>query len=265
MDVERKNNYKRAGSCITLFLRREVTPCDSDRTLKVMLTFHQHVVSIMFEDCRINGESRRMKQWWLYNRDRVLIVTLHSLKYDLTALATTAQWCLSLSLAFYPPGAPVTSDVGMDKHVSSAGSDFQTWDPGIWEVGWGGGVVDHLSFSSPFLSTHPEQAGPGPCPGLNPFPQSDLREKHSSIPEKRSHIYRSSGNRRRLMKCRLKLRTKRELQCGTNISAKWSHREDREVYKLPCDACFSNQPLLCVLRCVLKKISSIRKYNWILH
>lgn len=171
MDVERKNNYKRAGSCITLFLRREVTPCDSDRTLKVMLTFHQHVVSIMFEDCRINGESRRMKQWWLYNRDRVLIVTLHSLKYDLTALATTAQWCLSLSLAFYPPGAPVTSDVGMDKHVSSAGSDFQTWDPGIWEVGWGGwggGRPSLLLLSFPLNTSWTSR--PRPLPRPQPIP-----------------------------------------------------------------------------------------------
>lgn len=150
-----------------------------------------------------------------------------------------AQQCLSLSLALYPPEASVSSDVGMDKHVSSAGSDFQPGDPGIWGVDWRGGV-NHLFFSPPFLSTHPEQTGPGPgpCPGLNGFHQSDLREKHSSIPEKRSHIYRGSGNRRRLMKCRLKLRSKRELQCGTNITSKPSHREDRKVYKLLCACMF---------------------------
>lgn len=52
----------------------------------------------------------------------------------------------------------------MDKHVSSAGSDFQPWDPGVC------GGVDHLSFLPPSFSTHPEQTGPGPCPGLNPIP-----------------------------------------------------------------------------------------------
>lgn len=124
----------------------------------------------------------------------------------------------------------------MDKHVSSAGSDFQPWDPGIWGVGWG--VFDHLSFSPPSLSTHPEHTGPDPYPGLNPFHQSDLREKHSSIPEKRSHIYGSSGNRRRLMKCRPKHRRMREPQCGTNMTAKRSHREDREVSKLLCACMF---------------------------
>lgn len=117
----------------------------------------------------------------------------------------------------------MSSDVGMDKHVSAAGSDFQPQDPGIWRGGMGvGGGVDNLSF----LPTHPEQTGPGPCPGLNPFHQSDLREKHSSIPEKRSHIYRSSGNRRRLMKCRLELERKRALRCG---SSKQRHREDYQT------------------------------------
>lgn len=38
---------------------------------------------------------------------------------------------LLLCLALYPPGASLSSDVGMDKHVSSAGSDFQLWDLGI--------------------------------------------------------------------------------------------------------------------------------------
>lgn len=133
-----------------------------------------------------------------------MIVPLHFLIYEITTIVTTAQWCLSLSLALYPQGAPVSSDGAMDKHVSSAGSDFQPWDPGILS----GGVAPSLF---PFLSTHPEHAGPAPCPGLNPFHQLDLREKHSSIPEKRSHIYRSSGNRRRLMKCRLELWRKRDL------------------------------------------------------
>lgn len=164
----------------------------------------------------------------LLSHGHFLIVSVHSLKYDFITLATTAQQCLSLSLTLYPPGVPVSSDVGMDKHPSSAGSDFQPWDPGIWEGG-----VDHLPFSPPSLSVHPEQTGPDPCPGLNPFHQSDLREKHSSIPEKRSHIYRSSGNRRRLMKCRLKLRRKREPQCGTNTTARRRHREDTQVYNSP--------------------------------
>lgn len=31
----------------------------------------------------------------------------------------------------------LVSDAGMDKHVSSAGSDLQSWDPGI--LGGGGG------------------------------------------------------------------------------------------------------------------------------
>lgn len=156
---------------------------------------------------------------------------MQSLKCDLTALV--AKRCLSLSHSLYPPGARVSSDVGMDKHVNSAGSDFQPWDPGIWGVEGVGvvGVVAHLSFSPPSLSTHPEQTGSDPYPGLNPFHQSDLREKHSSIPEKRSHIYRSSGNRRRLMKCRPRLQRKRERRRGASVAAKRSHSEDRVGYK----------------------------------
>lgn len=64
----------------------------------------------------------------------------------------TTQWRVSLRLALYTPGAPVSSDVGMDKHVSSAGSDFQPWDRGIW----GGGVRrgSTISFSSLLPSQH---------------------------------------------------------------------------------------------------------------
>lgn len=166
----------------------------------------KHVVSIMWR--------LRWSEGWISGLlcEHFLIVTVLFLKYDLSILAMTTQWRVSLRLALYPPGAFVSSDVGMDKHVSSAGSDFQPWDWGIWGVGlWGGGGFDHLFFLPPSLSTHPEQTGPGPCPGLNPFHQSDLREKHSSIPEKRSHIYRSSGNRRRLMKCRPALQRKRAI------------------------------------------------------
>lgn len=52
---------------------------------------------------------------------------------------------------------------------------------------------------------HPKEMGLDPNQGLNQFHQLDLGEKHSSIPEKRTHNCRSSGNRRRLMKCRLVL------------------------------------------------------------
>lgn len=79
--------------------------------------------------------------------------------------------------------------------------------------GWGAvegfGRTILLSLSPPPFSTHPEQTGPDPNPGLNPFHQSDLRKKHSSIPERRRHISRSSGNRGRLMKCRLALQRER--------------------------------------------------------
>lgn len=56
----------------------------------------------------------------------------------------------------------------------------------------GGVRSDHLllSFFPLSFSTHLELTDPGPRPGLNPFHQSDLREKHSSVPEKRSHIFR---------------------------------------------------------------------------
>lgn len=119
---------------------------------------------------------------------------------------------------------------------------------------WGG--FDHLFFSPPSLSTHPEQTGPVPCPGLNPFHQSDLREKHSFIPEKRSHIYRSSGNRRRLMKCRLTLRRKRELL--NEVTEKTE--KSTNCYVL---ACFSNPLVIRLLRCVFFffPLFSVRKYN----
>lgn len=70
--------------------------------------------------------------------------------------------------------------------------------------GWGGGGggCATISFIPPF---HPEETNLDPNQGLNQFHQPDLGEKHSSILEKRSHNYRSSGNRRRLMKCRLVL------------------------------------------------------------
>lgn len=54
---------------------------------------------------------------------RPLPVTVQLLEYDV-------HCCLSLCLALYPPGAPL----GMDKQVSSTGSDFELWDPGIWGV-----------------------------------------------------------------------------------------------------------------------------------
>lgn len=54
-----------------------------------------------------------------------------SATYDPTTYAAAAQQCLSLGLRLDPAGAPHGSDVGMDKYVSSAGSDFQPWDPGI--------------------------------------------------------------------------------------------------------------------------------------
>lgn len=76
---------------------------------------------------------------------------------------------------------------------------------GIWGFeGWGA----NISFLHPHL--HPEEMGLDPNQGLKQFHQLDLGEKHSSIPEKRSHNYRSSGNRRRLMKCRLVLRREGE-------------------------------------------------------
>lgn len=108
--------------------------------------------------------------------------------------------------------------------------------------GFGGELrgVNHLSLSPPSLSTHPEQTG------LNPFHQSDLREKHSSIPEERSHIYRSSGNRRKLMKCRLELRRKRGLQCGTNKTPKQVPRKTEKSTNDFVLACFFNQLLIGV-------------------
>lgn len=71
-----------------------------------------------------------MKQRQL-SQGNFLVATVQSLKSDLATGATTARRCLSLSLPLYPPGASVSPVVGMDKHVSSAGSDFQPWDPGI--------------------------------------------------------------------------------------------------------------------------------------
>lgn len=118
----------------------------------------------------------------------------------------------------------------MDKQVSSAGSDFEPWDPGIW----GGSTI---SFLPPSLSTHPEQTG------LNLFHQLDLREKHSSIPEKTSHIYRSSGNRGRLMKCRPEPQRKRELQHGTNVTLKLSHGATVRSTNCYVLVCYFNQLL----------------------
>lgn len=120
----------------------------------------------------------------------------------------------------------VGPDVGMDKHVSSAGSDFQPRDAETQE----GGEVEEVevcvgrgfSRSTPTsLSTRPEQRGPGP------FHQSDLRDKHSSIPEKRSHIYKRSGNRGRLMKCRRGPRrgTKQPKNQGVQTVFTLFHRE----------------------------------------
>lgn len=63
-----------------------------------------------------------------------LIVTVQALKYDLTILAPTVPPSGSLSTRS-PPS--MSSDVGMDKHVSTAGSDFQPQDPGIWRGGGG--------------------------------------------------------------------------------------------------------------------------------
>lgn len=92
-------------------------------------------------------ERWRLKQWWL-PQEHFLVVTVLSLKYELSILAMTNQWRVSLCLGLYPPGAPVSSDVGMDKHVSSAGSDFQPWDRGI------GGGGSTISFSSLLPSQH---------------------------------------------------------------------------------------------------------------
>lgn len=125
----------------------------------------------------------------------------HNICTDRSVVSVTRSGSLSTRS---PP--PVSSDVGMDKHVSSAGSDFQLWDPGIWGVDWVGsdGGLDHPFF----LPSLPLNSSWDPNPGLNPFHQSDLRKKHSSIPEKRRHISRSSGNRRRLMKSRLTLQSR---------------------------------------------------------
>lgn len=66
-----------------------------------------------------------------------------------------ARGLLSLSLALYPPEAPVRSDVGMDKHFSSAGSDFQPWDRGVLGGGFeeGGGSTIFLFLPSFPLNT----------------------------------------------------------------------------------------------------------------
>lgn len=122
-----KEKYSRTGSCMMLLQRRGRSDSTGFREKKSC----QHVVFVMYEDCTTTVERWRIKQQWL-SQNHFVVATVHSLKYDLSALAATAQWCLSLSLALYPPGAPVSSDVGMDKHVSSAGSDFQPWDPGIF-------------------------------------------------------------------------------------------------------------------------------------
>lgn len=150
--------------------------------------------------------------------DHFQIVTVQLLKYDLTILAMTIHQCLSLCLALYPPGALIVlmqAWISMSAQLAVILSHEIQGFRGQLGEGW-----PTISFLPPFLSTHPEQTGPGPCPGLNPFHQSDLREKHSSIPEKTSHIYRSSGNRRRLMKCRPEPQRKRELQYGTNLTPK---------------------------------------------
>lgn len=89
---------------------------------------------------------------------------------------------------------------------------FEQWTD--W-VGLVGGWFDHPFFSSLPFSTRPEQTGADPNPGLNPLHQFDLRKKHSSIPERRRHISRSSGNRGRLMKCRLALLRQRGVRSGS--------------------------------------------------
>lgn len=95
---------------------------------------------------------------------------------------------------------------------------------GLWDLRggltgfgwWGVGLTILFSSLTPSLprSTHPEQTGAVPNPGLNPLHQSDLRKKHSSIPERRRHSSRSSGNRGRLMKCRLALKRQRGVRSG---------------------------------------------------
>lgn len=87
---------------------------------------------------------------------------------------------------------------------------------GIWGFEEWGATVSFLLL----LRLLPEEMGLDPNQGLNQFHQLDLREKHSSIPEKRSHNYRSSGNRRKLMKCRLVLQKEGERE-------EPSQREDR--------------------------------------
>lgn len=93
-------------------------------------------------------------------------------------------------------------------------------------------ILFSLPPSLPF-STHPEQTGADPNPGLNPLHQLDLRKKHSSIPERRRHISGSSGNRGRLMRCRLAL-----------AEAAWS--EKRLPNKVIEKSCVSNQLALRV-------------------
>lgn len=145
---------------------------------------------------------------------------------------------------------------------------------GFWGVGlrgWGGQPSPF--FSPPFLSTHPEQTGPDPYPGLNPFHQSDLREKHSSIPEKRSHIYRSSGNRRKLMKCRLTVRREGRAAVWNlrDCQTKSQRRQRRRQTALRTGMFFqsnSNSCLRCAAFFVLFFSSAVfkalqKKYNWL--
>lgn len=81
--------------------------------------------------------------------------------------------------------------------------------------GCGGVWSDHPFFSSlshslPHLSQLIlSKQAQTPTQASTHFHQSDLRKKHSSIPERRRHISRSSGNRGRLMKCRLALHRER--------------------------------------------------------
>lgn len=90
---------------------------------------------------------------------------------------------------------------------------FEPWTD--W-VGLVGGWFDHPFFLPHPLppSTHPEQTGADPNPGLKPLHQSNLGKKHSWIPERRRHISGSSGNRGRLMKCRLALQRQRGVKSG---------------------------------------------------